>query len=245
MIQFTYNLQEDFLKYACASLNDNTFVINKQIQNIIKTVDANERGVLIYGNVGSGKTFVMDVLLRVIHNQDKKKFSKVNAIDLITDFNTNGHDVFKRYQQKNVFFDDLGAETKGKFFGENMEAFEKLIQIRYNDFRDYGVLTHFTTNLTKKDMMQRYGERIVSRLKEMCEAIVLGGDEKEKDMRSLRNFKGYPAFVHPRIKSKEEIEWEANYNAMKEKAKNEPVENNYKGIGSRLAEQWGYMKSQK
>lgn len=242
MIQFTYNLQEDFIKYACSCLNDNTFVTNNQIQDILQIIEKNDRGVLIYGNVGSGKTFIMDVLLRIIHTQDLRKFSKVNAIDLITEFNLNGHDVFKKYHQKNIFFDDLGAETKGKFYGENMEAFEKLIQIRYNEFRDFGTVTHFTTNLTKKEIFERYGERIVSRLKEMCEIIVLGGNSKEKDMRGLRNFKGYTVFTHPKIKSKEELEWEANYKALKEKAETMPVENNYKGLGSKLAEQWGFYK---
>lgn len=239
MIQFTYKLKEDFVKYACASLNDSTFVINKQIQDVINTIETNKRGALILGNVGSGKTFVMDILLRVIHNQDTKKFSKVNAIDLITDFNMYGHDVFKKYDRKNVFFDDLGAETKGKYYGENMEAFEKLIQIRYNDYRDFGVVTHFTTNLNKKQMLERYGERIISRLKEMCEIIILDGKD---DMRNLRNFKGYPAFVHPRIKTKEELEWEENYNRLKENSATMPVENNYKGIGTRLAEQWNIYK---
>jgi DNA replication protein DnaC len=242
MIQFTYNLKEDFKNYASLCLNDNTLVLNDQIKDIIQSIEKKERGVLIYGNVGSGKTFIMDILLRVIHTQDKKKFSKVNAIDLITEFNLNGHDVFKKYHQKNVFFDDLGAETKGKFYGENMEAFEKLIQIRYNEFRDFGTVTHFTTNLTKNEILERYGERIVSRLKEMCDITVLGGNSKEKDMRGLRNFKSYPAFTHPKIKSKEELEWESNYNALKQKAEFMPVENNYKGLGSKLAEQWGFYK---
>lgn len=254
-INFTYNLREDFIKFASMSLTNveqtkedgtiistSAFSLTPKIEEIISFIQKNNTGVMLRGNVGCGKTFIMDILLRIIHPQDERKFSKINAIDLITEFNTTGHEALKKIEKKNVFFDDLGSETRGKYYGENIDVFEKIIQIRYNDYRDFGVKTHFTTNLTKKEMSERYGARVVSRITEMCEVINIGSQKEDHDLRLSKNFIGYPIFNHPKIKTEEDIKWEKQYKEMTERAQNEERKNEYQGIGTRLKKQWKILR---
>lgn len=61
-------------------------------------------------------------------------------------------------------FDDLGAENIGIHYGTKADVMGEIIQSRYDD----GARTFFTTNLTYEQIQQTYGERVASRLAEMC-----------------------------------------------------------------------------
>lgn len=63
------------------------------------------------------------------------------------------------------FFDDLGAENIGSHYGTKADVMGEIIQSRYENNR---MLTFLTTNLTYEQIQQTYGERVSSRLAEMC-----------------------------------------------------------------------------
>jgi energy-coupling factor transporter ATP-binding protein EcfA2 len=214
---------------------------NEQVyRNFILTLHEQKKGVILMGNPGSGKTFLFDVMQKITHPMSNLKFSKVNCLDVVLSFNQNGHEVFNNYTKTNVLFDDLGTESKGIYYGDKIEVFEKFIQFRYDLFMNKGIKTHFTTNLTPIEISERYGLRCASRLNEMCEYLVLGGNSNYTDNRKLSNFKGFLPVYHEIKKSQEDIEWEESYKKMTERYALIPQKSSEpNGIGSILRKNLG------
>lgn len=211
------------------------------INQIFEIFDTNQRGAIVFGGTGSGKTLIFSMLQKIVPKDDFRFFIKKNVLEIVTDFNKFGHDIFSKFQDRNILFDDLGTEDKGIHFGDRIEVMEKFIQLRYDLFISKGLITHITTNLTTDEILNRYGARCVSRLKEMTDIVLLGINEKHNDRRILRNFIGLPEIIHPPKKSKEDIEWEKNYRQSMEEYKSKPMEKHQvKGIGTRMRENLGF-----
>jgi len=75
-----------------------------------------------------------------------------------------------------LFLDDLGAEKASEWVKEQLYI---VINERYNWCKP--VL--LTTNLTVKEIAEHYGDRMASRLVEMCETINYGGTDKRLENR--------------------------------------------------------------
>lgn len=233
-----------FLEYCNHILIDGYVISdqNEQVyRNFILTHHEAKKGVILMGNPGSGKTFMFDVMQKITHPSSIRKFSKLNCLDIVLSFNQHGHSIFTKHQDKNMLFDDLGTESNGVYYGDKINVFEKFIQFRYDLFINKGVLTHFTTNLTPEEIRERYGLRCASRLNEMCEYFVLGGDSKNyQDNRKLCNFKGFIPVYHEIKKSKEDLEWEESYKKMNERYASMPQKSeSLEGIGSLLRKKLG------
>lgn len=82
-----------------------------------------------------------------------------------TDKQRGGIAALKNYFNGVSLFDDLGAENIGSHYGTKADVMGEIIQSRYENKR---VLTFLTTNLTYEQIQQTYGERVASRLAEMC-----------------------------------------------------------------------------
>ena len=68
-------------------------------------------------------------------------------------------------------FDDLGTEDEVKHYGTQTNVLGQIILMRYELFQGRQVLTHFTSNLTAVQIEKYYGDRVRSRLREMCNWI--------------------------------------------------------------------------
>jgi len=67
-----------------------------------------------------------------------------------------------------LIIDDMGIERQSSVYGSKVDAMIELLDDRYDAFKSYGNLTIITTNLDRRLIANRYGERIASRLDEMC-----------------------------------------------------------------------------
>ena len=76
-----------------------------------------------------------------------------------------GGDFFERPQ--NIVIDEIGSKDTVKCFGEAENIMETVLDMRYRAYLRYGVLTVVTTNLTDKEIRERYGRRIEDRIQEM------------------------------------------------------------------------------
>lgn len=209
------------------------YIPQEPSDNAIRTIQIGQKGIILYGSTGTGKTLLLELLMRLIHPQDFRKFMKAYCLDQIIEFNTQGHDIFLKNKDRNVWFDDLGAEGKGSYFGDKFEVMERMIQLRYDLFRN-GTLTHFTTNLTPSEIKARYGDRTWSRLSEMCEHIIFEGEDK----RTENNFIKFVPVRHTPILTKEEQEWNDNYNKRRAELSALPYEHKTgEGFGAQLKKQ--------
>jgi len=140
-----------------------------------------DKGLLLYGNVGSGKTDLLRSLQKALFlMRSPLAFAYVNMKQMGDNFGTSGYEAFHRYFRKHWMFDELGQyelETVANY-GNKVNIGESIILNRYEQFR-YGHLSHFTTNLSKEEMEEHYDGRVWSRLQEMCNMIrVIGPDRR-------------------------------------------------------------------
>ena len=79
-----------------------------------------------------------------------------------------------------LIIDDLGAEPRMAIhYGQRFFPLQEMLMRRYVAFPQ--AKTYITTNLTMDEIGHEYGERVRSRLEEMCDVIVMrGGDRRKK-----------------------------------------------------------------
>ncbi|MGG7034971.1 MAG: ATPase [Flavobacterium sp.] len=136
------------------------------------------KGILLTGPVGCGKTTLMTLMMRYVPQANKKFFLK-SCRDVSFEFIKDGYEVIQRYsyghathrQHKNYCFDDLGTEKNLKYFGNECNVMAEILLSRYDIFISKKIFTHITTNLSATEIETAYGNRVRSRLREMCNLI--------------------------------------------------------------------------
>ncbi len=172
-----------------------------------------KKGLLILGNVGSGKTFLFRVLQdiltsnevltlnnsEILKSQLFKKTGISNCYQIANLVAKDGEQILRNYIEGAIFksnngrslikkhhcFDDLGVEEEKNHFGSKIDAMADIIFGRYDLFLKYNLLSHFTTNLTIDEIISRYGHRVTSRLMQMCNIVILGSGDSYKDYRAI------------------------------------------------------------
>lgn len=137
------------------------------------------RGFGMVGSPGSGKSILMRVMQQVVDRPRGNRRPVIyTALSLADMYSKDGPDVMKRALSKDMIIDDIGAEYVAAHYGSKVEVIENIIQLRYDQFQMYGTRTHFTSNLSMEDIGERYGERVYGRLMQMCEIVVLAGQDR-------------------------------------------------------------------
>jgi len=169
------------------------------LQKLLTYFDCNEekakelnidfaKGLFVNGQIGCGKTSAMRIFREFL--APKHKFIIKASREVAFEFVKDGTDVLFKYSNKrglkdekprDYCFDDLGLETKSNFFGNNVNVMREIILSRYDLFISDGIITHFTSNLNAKLIMDVYGKEVRSRMREMCNIITF--DPSIKDNR--------------------------------------------------------------
>lgn len=145
------------------------------------------KGILLTGPVGCGKTTLMTLIMRYVPQANKKFFLK-SCRDVSFEFIKDGYEVIQRYsyghathrQHKNYCFDDLGTEKNLKYFGNECNVMAEILLSRYDIFISKKIFTHITTNLSATEIETAYGNRVRSRLREMCNLIAFNETVADK-----------------------------------------------------------------
>lgn len=165
-------------------LLDPEFDSDKQV---LSTPDLN-KGLLIYGNYGIGKSYLFEILhemgrkLLTKHGINQLWFNCISAgsfvemyMQEVTKKEKNADTNFRLedYYKGKLYIDDLGFEKKA--FNKT-ELFGEILFERNRSKKK----TYVTTNLNPSDITKRYGERIGDRLPEMFNIIKWEGDSFRK-----------------------------------------------------------------
>jgi len=131
------------------------------------------KGLLLCGHCGSGKTFWLKTMLEYISDCSMRRADKLAQI-----FLRDKNEFFKIIEPDwyanvpecywDMAIDDFGQETMANDYGNKLEIMEMVLSLRYDIFKSCGGRTFLTTNLTMNQIKERYGDRIDSRLHEMC-----------------------------------------------------------------------------
>jgi len=144
------------------------------------------KGLLVMGNIGCGKTFLM----KCFSNSPKMNFKVIPSYEVCEQFKAfnsskrqDENDVFLKFNRfarsfTGIFnkndnygwcFDDLGTENNVVTFGQTYNVLQQTLERAYHEAFMPNI--HITTNLTGDEIEEKYGKRIRSRMREMFNVI--------------------------------------------------------------------------
>lgn len=142
-----------------------------------------KRGWILCGGTGTGKTTrarmaadfagIEIVTARSLFNDlITKPFWEASRIGSLT--------ATRRLRCSDLVIDDLGTEPQTyNQYGNIRNPMAELLEERYAVWPK--IRTYITTNLSPSEIEERYGERVASRLEEMCARIRLDGADRRRN----------------------------------------------------------------
>ena len=168
-------------KFAVAEENRNITIAKRYVESWNK-IKKDNLGLLLWGNVGSGKSFMAACIANALIEK--------NIPVLMTNFSKILNQMGAMYSDERyryiasfsnfplLIIDDLGIERKTEYALEQIYA---VIDERYKS----GLPLIITTNLTINEIrnpIDIYHERIYSRILEMCTPVYIGGEDCRKNI---------------------------------------------------------------
>lgn len=148
----------------------------EDIRSKVEQVRDTRRGLYIWGPVGTGKTYAAYAIMKKLGDMGIR--ARLNTapdlMDLLReDFDQkNTYNIDRIMENRSVLIiDDLGAEKASEWV---IATLHKIIDKRYREV----LPTIVTSNLSLSELSDRVGDRIPSRLAEMCDIVKLGGEDR-------------------------------------------------------------------
>lgn len=166
-------------RYEHVQYND----VPDSIRSVFDKIKETRRGLFIHGGVGTGKTHIAYALKNKFDETANNKAHFWNTTELLRELK---EDFDRPYGEKKnileqlmtsktlIFLDDIGAEKISDWV---QETFYLLINKKYNNC----LPIVFTSNYTLAELNERVGERIVSRILEMCDRFKVDGVDRRFD----------------------------------------------------------------
>lgn len=141
-------------------------------------IDVN-KGILLSGPVGCGKTSLMKLLRHIVPH--RKPYEVIPTRNITFAFNNIGYKIIENYGDKQFYcFDDLGVEPTGRHYGKDCNVMGEILLSRYDLFLNHNIQTHATTNLNAAELEERYGNRVRSRMRQLFNLIAFDKESKDK-----------------------------------------------------------------
>jgi DNA replication protein DnaC len=162
-------------------------------ESFVKSLfEQTDKGVLVVGGIGAGKTAMMRIMQRLFKDTERK-FLWINAYDLkdMAEVYTTS-EIKMSYGSDlkcDLYIDDIGFSMDVKRYGNTVNIITEILMERYELFVSSGFRTHLSSNIptfiknnTEKipTLENVYGERVLDRIKEMCDLITFKGESKRK-----------------------------------------------------------------
>lgn len=141
-------------------------------------IDLN-KGILLSGPVGCGKTSLMRLLRNIVPHF--RPYEVIPTRNITFGFNNLGFKTIEEFGNNKFFcFDDLGVEPLGRHFGKDCNVMGEVLLSRYELLLKNKILTHATTNLNAQELEERYGNRVRSRMRQLFNLIAFDKEVKDK-----------------------------------------------------------------
>lgn len=152
-----------------------------------------EKNIMLIGEPGTGKTLLMRIFaeyLKLVKNSNY--YINTSVTQMMNYYKIHGNiDPFTYYQTAdkagfeglpmNVCANDIGLATERQMsFGTMLSQItDEFMFARYEIYQQHGKMFHITSNLTVKDLKERFDERIIDRFK-IFNVIELRGPSRRK-----------------------------------------------------------------
>ena len=150
--------------------------VPEKIRKCIESMKETRKGIFIHGGVGTGKTHIAYAIAKQMYGQ-RMQIEFWNSAELM-DAIRRGYDkpfdeTFEDLMKFRglLILDDVGSEKLTEWVAER---FYLLVNRKYNHM----LPVIFTSNFNVEELAGRIGERVASRLVEMCHIIELTGEDK-------------------------------------------------------------------
>ncbi|GFD80400.1 ATPase [Tenacibaculum sp. KUL118] len=138
-----------------------------------------QKGILLTGPVGCGKTSLMKLLRHIVPH--KKSYKVIPCRNTVFSFNHLGYKTIEDYGNDKFYcFDDLGVEPSGRHYGKDCNIMGEVLLSRYDLFLKSKIKTHCTTNLNAKELEERYGNRVRSRMRQLFNLAAFNKNSSDK-----------------------------------------------------------------
>ena len=174
--------------------NEKTKKVYKLVYEIFKKsfLGKKNKGVLIIGDIGVGKTAMMRIFQRLLKDTERR-FKWVNGYDLkdLSELQTSLEikAIYGANLKCDLYIDDIGFSFDTKRFGNTVNIITEILMVRYELFITSGFKTHLSSNLVTAiknntenlpTLEKVYGNRVLDRVKEMCDLITWKGESLRK-----------------------------------------------------------------
>ncbi len=153
----------------------------KDKENCQKDAIDPNKGILLSGPVGCGKTTLMKLLRHIVPQQ--RPYEIIPCRNVAFSFNHLGTKTIEDYGNTKFFcFDDLGIEPTGRFYGKDLNVMGEVLLSRYELYLQtkHKIKTHATTNLNAEELEERYGNRVRSRMRELFNLVSFDDGARDK-----------------------------------------------------------------
>jgi len=147
------------------------------------------KGIYIAGNTGTGKSWCMEIMkaysqllnIKTLVGGDEccMSWTNMRADEICGEYQQTG-DYFQRAKTKILCIQDLGSESgETMYMGNRMNIMRGILE--YRGDRD-DQITLITSNFPTehKAFIEKYGDRVSSRMREMCNYFELTGQDRRK-----------------------------------------------------------------
>lgn len=132
--------------------------------------DNKGRGLLCIGNCGRGKSVICANVLPVVFQHWHHKI--MNTVT-----STGLNSCYEEYvQYKIISVDDVGIEPVASVYGEKHSYFTELVDAA----EKMDKLLVITSNMNIEELLERYGERTIDRLRALTTVVVFKGESLRK-----------------------------------------------------------------
>lgn len=142
-----------------------------EYENVAEWLTDNKgRGLICFGNCGRGKTVITQKILPVLFRHYHHKIVNTFLANDMGKF----FDEITAY--KIISIDDIGTEGVGNSFGEKHDYFREIVDVAERKEK----LLIMSTNLSIREITERYGERTIDRLRAITKPVLFTGESLRK-----------------------------------------------------------------
>jgi len=145
------------------------------------------KGLVLTGIEGTGKTLAIEVVKNLIYTygDEKRRFTIVRYEKIVEQYRDLNNEIFDLYgyeKKRDICFDDfLTTDNRQRSdYGERVQLADMLIKDRYSAYKNFGLLTHITTNQNLESLKQIMSPSAYDRLIEMNHFINIHGTSIRK-----------------------------------------------------------------